>query len=135
MHQHAHIQVPYYPSGISQVWLSAHAYTNQGCPDWQSWLHVVVMHRNSANHDFHRLASPQMHRHLGFLEERNSPSSSTHIHLHVQMPTGAEYRKHKEGNICNSFIQSGYFYSASSSPLQPRGAPNYSINTVSELTH
>jgi len=33
-----------------------------------------------------------------------------------------------------SIIYSGYFYSASSSPLQVRGAPDYSIDTVSELT-
>ena len=39
--------------------------------------------------------------------------------------------------ICHqahSFTRSGYFYSASSSPLLLRGAPNYSIDTVSELT-
>jgi len=30
-----------------------------------------------------------------------------------------------------SFINSGYFYSASSSPLLFRGAPDYSIDTVS----
>jgi len=33
-----------------------------------------------------------------------------------------------------SFIHSGYFYSASSSPLLLKGAPDYSIDTVSELT-
>ena len=33
----------------------------------------------------------------------------------------------------HSFIHSGYFYSASSSPLLLRGAPNYSIDTVSEF--
>jgi len=33
-----------------------------------------------------------------------------------------------------SFIHSGYFYSASSSPLLLRGAPDYSIDTVAELT-
>src|SRR6218665_657589 len=32
------------------------------------------------------------------------------------------------------FIPSGYFYSNSSSPLLLRGAPNYSIDTVLELT-
>jgi len=32
------------------------------------------------------------------------------------------------------FIHSGYFYGASSSPLLLRGAPDYSIDTVSELT-
>ena len=32
------------------------------------------------------------------------------------------------------FIHSGYFYSTSSSPLLLRGAPNYSVDTVSELT-
>jgi len=32
------------------------------------------------------------------------------------------------------FIHSGYFYSASSRPLLLRGAPDYSINTVLELT-
>ena len=34
----------------------------------------------------------------------------------------------------HSFIHSGYLYRASSSPLLLRGAPNYSIDTVSELT-
>ena len=34
-----------------------------------------------------------------------------------------------------SFIHSKNFYSASSSPLLLRGTPNYSIDTVSELTH
>src|SRR6218665_651415 len=33
------------------------------------------------------------------------------------------------------FIHSGYFYSASSNPLLLRGAPDYSIVTVSELKH
>ena len=32
------------------------------------------------------------------------------------------------------FIHSGYFYGASSSPLLLRGDPDYSIDTVSELT-
>src|SRR6218665_63911 len=35
----------------------------------------------------------------------------------------------------HSFIHSRYFYSASLSPLLLRGAPDYSIDTVSELTH
>src|SRR6218665_1934430 len=35
---------------------------------------------------------------------------------------------------CNSFIDSGYFSSASSSPLLLRGAPGYSIDSVSEQT-
>ena len=34
----------------------------------------------------------------------------------------------------HSFIYSRYFYSTSSSPLLLRGAPDYSINIVSELT-
>src|SRR6218665_2333549 len=33
----------------------------------------------------------------------------------------------------HSFIHSGYFYSASSSPLPFRGAPDYSTDTVSEF--
>jgi len=38
--------------------------------------------------------------------------------------------------ICiHSFIDSGYFYSASSSPLLLRGVIDYSIDTVSELTY
>jgi len=36
--------------------------------------------------------------------------------------------------LIHSFILSGFFYSASSSPLLLRGAPDYSIDTVSELT-
>ena len=34
-----------------------------------------------------------------------------------------------------SFIHSGYFYSASSSPLVLRGTPDYGIGTVLEFTH
>ena len=34
----------------------------------------------------------------------------------------------------HSFIHSGYFYRASSNPLLLRGTPDYSIDTVSELT-
>ena len=34
----------------------------------------------------------------------------------------------------NSFIHSIYFYSTSSCPLLLRGAPDYSIDTISELT-
>jgi|SRR6218665_1590966 len=37
--------------------------------------------------------------------------------------------------VWSSFIYSGYFNSTSSIPLLLRGAPNYSIDTVSELTH
>jgi len=37
-------------------------------------------------------------------------------------------------SMVHSFIHSGYFYSASSSLLLFRGAPNKSIDTVSELT-
>ena len=44
--------------------------------------------------------------------------------------------------LCNAFIginitfiHSGCFYSASSSPLVLRGTPHYSIDIVSELTH
>src|SRR6218665_2832078 len=33
----------------------------------------------------------------------------------------------------HSFIHSGHFYSAPSSPLQLRGAPDYSTDTVSEF--
>jgi len=36
--------------------------------------------------------------------------------------------------LVQSFIHSRYFYSASSSPLLIRGAPDYSIDTVSEIT-
>ena len=36
-------------------------------------------------------------------------------------------------NIKHSFIHSGHFYSAPSSPLPLRGAPDYSTNTVSEF--
>jgi len=35
----------------------------------------------------------------------------------------------------HSFSYSGYLNSASSSPLLLRGAPDYIIDTVSELTH
>jgi len=36
--------------------------------------------------------------------------------------------------LYHSFIHSGYFHIASSTRLQLRGAPDYSIDTVSELT-
>ena len=39
---------------------------------------------------------------------------------------------HDSGSVL--LIHSGYFYSASSSPLLLRAAPDYSIYTVSELT-
>ena len=35
----------------------------------------------------------------------------------------------------HSFFLSGYLYSTSSNPLLLRGAPDYSVDTVSELTH
>src|SRR6218665_370284 len=35
--------------------------------------------------------------------------------------------------LIHSFIHSGYFYSAPSSPLLYRGTPDYSTDTVSEL--
>ena len=38
-----------------------------------------------------------------------------------------------EGNIHSALIHSGYFYSAPSSPLLLRGAPDYSTDTVSEF--
>ena len=36
-------------------------------------------------------------------------------------------------NLMHSFIPSGHFYSAPSSPLPLRGAPDYSADTVSEF--
>src|SRR6218665_2454355 len=36
-------------------------------------------------------------------------------------------------NVIHSFIHSGHFYSASSSPLPLSGAPDYSTDTVSEF--
>src|SRR6218665_1581702 len=61
-------------------------------------------------------------------------------------PTGGESTKSEHSFIhsfirsfihsfIHSIIHSGYFYSASSSPLLLRGAPDYCIDTVSELTH
>ena len=37
-------------------------------------------------------------------------------------------------DLTRLFLHSGYFYSASSSPLLLRGDPDYDIDTVSELT-
>ena len=42
--------------------------------------------------------------------------------------------REEEELLMHSFIHSGYFYSASSSPLLLRGTPDNSIDTVSELT-
>src|SRR6218665_1186750 len=44
----------------------------------------------------------------------------THIHTYIHA-------------YIHSFIHPGYFYSASSSTLLLRGAPDYSIDTVSEI--
>src|SRR6218665_1722224 len=44
------------------------------------------------------------------------------------------YLQYLNSKIKTIFIHSGYFYSASSSLLLLRGAPNYRIYTVSELT-
>ena len=44
-------------------------------------------------------------------------------------PTGYDLEKY----ITYSFIHSGHFYSAPSSPLLLRGAPDYSTDTVSEF--
>ena len=40
---------------------------------------------------------------------------------------------HLVGRNIHSFIHSGHFYSAPSSPLPLRGAPDYSTDTVSEF--
>ena len=40
-----------------------------------------------------------------------------------------------KSKLAHSVIHSGYFYSASSSPLLLRGTPDYSIDTVLKLTH
>ena len=39
----------------------------------------------------------------------------------------------EESHEIHSFIHSGHFYSAPSSPLPLRGAPDYSTDTVSEF--
>jgi len=49
-----------------------------------------------------------------------------HLFQTVQPPLLCKY---------NAFIHSVYFYSASSSPILLRGAPDYIIDTVLELTH
>src|SRR6218665_2316616 len=43
------------------------------------------------------------------------------------------FNKFKEFKFIHSFIHSGHFYSAHSSPLLLRGAPDYSTDTVSEF--
>src|SRR6218665_806602 len=40
---------------------------------------------------------------------------------------------HVTSLTCHSFIHSGHFYSAPSSPLLLRGGPDYSTDTVSEF--
>src|SRR6218665_1584165 len=47
-------------------------------------------------------------------------------------PVGSNAER-KPYNIIHSFIHSGHFYSAPSSPLLLRGAPDYSTDTVSEF--
>ena len=51
------------------------------------------------------------------------------INIYRGWKLGVKYKR-----IWYSFIHSWYFYSASSSPLLLRGVPDYSIDTVSELT-
>src|SRR6218665_3969012 len=43
------------------------------------------------------------------------------------------FKIQEECSFIHSFIHSGHFYSASSSPLLLRGAPDYSTDTVSEF--
>src|SRR6218665_3491864 len=50
-----------------------------------------------------------------------------HVHIHMRTHT------HKIKLAFHSFIHSGHFYSAPSSPLLLRGAPDYSTDTVSEF--
>src|SRR6218665_3552702 len=45
----------------------------------------------------------------------------------------AVLRSVQEAGFIHSFIHSGHFYSAPSSPLLLRGAPDYSTDTVSEF--
>ena len=63
---------------------------------------------------------------LGNMTEMLSTFKPTSLHKHTHIQTYKSYHAH---------IHSSYFYSASSSPpLLLRGAPNYSIDTVLELT-
>jgi len=54
----------------------------------------------------------------------------TLLRRHLQHEAAAE----KHVADFHSFIHLGYFYSASSSPLLLSGAPDYSIDTVLEMT-
>jgi len=50
------------------------------------------------------------------------------------MPQSSVFIPYSLAGVIHSFIHTGYFYSTSSSPLLLRGAYDYSIDTVSELT-
>jgi len=57
--------------------------------------------------------------------------------LYHILPTNlysASPRRTNYSEVLSAFIHSGYFYSASSSPLLLLGTHNYSIDTVSEST-
>src|SRR6218665_1601253 len=64
-------------------------------------------------------------------------NSSSHPNIHptshpsIHKLTHSSIRPHSS---IQTFIHSGYYYSASSSPLLLRSAPDYRIDTVSELT-
>ena len=72
------------------------------------------------------LSSSQFSSSLPILKTPENP-------LCFHFPPSRKKHSKWQMTLCSS-IYSGYFYSASSSPLTLRGAPNYSIHTVSELT-
>src|SRR6218665_1738402 len=67
-----------------------------------------------------------------FIHSLIPDTSIAHLQVHYSSP----FSLCLSTCICiHSFIDSGYFYSASSSPLLLRGVIDYSIDTVSELTY
>src|SRR6218665_1234616 len=81
-----------------------------------------------------------------WLWQRARANHPTFLPVCVRMAAHAHYSIYQSASLDNyiyglflhlvsRFIHSGYFYSTSSRPLLLRGTPDYSIHTVSELTH
>ena len=62
-----------------------------------------------------------------FISQSWNSNNHKSLHLFITIPRPGK------GRNSDSFIHSGHFYSASSSPLLLRGAPDYSTDTVSEF--
>src|SRR6218665_3912624 len=59
--------------------------------------------------------------------------SASRKRLSINENLSHKYIVNRTIQFIHSFIHSGHFYSASSSPLLLRGAPDYSMDTISEF--